>query len=288
MATTPRPIESPGLAGGASPLTRLVRNGALSLGALGCALALSACSPSGDTGQATSAPEQTAATAPASENSAESDGASQASDAPAALSEQDEQAALAAAQQAFDAYFVSPDDTRKQELAAAIDGYFKGEFPEIEETGAVEPCTLTELGVDPMEVVDFLYDGVGFYESDGIEVSVLGDTLAEVSFPVQMHDIHRLYNELDEKADAVVTDLTAQGETSQEALRASLAQLVRDELVAVAQDDTYGWSWMSVKCLVTKNGDAWEAQPTGTPENLTSLEHSWKQLFYAFDYTDDV
>lgn len=193
-----------------------------------------------------------------------------------------------AAQQAFDAYFISPDDTRKQKLTGAIDNYFKGELSEMDETGAVEPCTLTELGVDPMEVVNFLYDGVSFYDSGEPEVSFLSDTQAMVSFSVQMHDKDRLYNELDEHMDTVISDLTTQGVTSQEELRAGLAQAIRDELVAVTQDERYGWAYKEVSCLVTKSGDTWEAQPTEAPENSGSLERNWKYLFYAFDYTDDI
>lgn len=289
MVKSPQPATSGRV--GTSSLARLVRTGALSLGALGCALALSACSPSGDTGQTTPQTTNTptaSTSASTPESTEETTGAAQSTDGATAASEQDEQAVRDAAQQTFDAYFISPDDTRKQELATAIDGYFKGELPEMDETGAVEPCTLTELGVDPMEIVDFLYDGVSFYDSEGAEVSFLSDTQATVSFPVQMHDKDRLYNELDEHVDAVIADLTAQGKTSQDALRAGLAQAIRDELVAVAQDDDYGWAYKGVSCLVTKNGDTWEAQPTEGPENSGSLERDWKYLFYAFDYTDDI
>lgn len=240
----------------------------LAVGAVG----LTACS-AGGSDEGSSAGEGTP------ETSAPATSGSEGSEATA----QDEDAVRAAAQPAFEEYFLHPSDQHKQEMAASADEFFKVELPELtEDNPLVGEWTLTDIGIDPLDVVNWIYSSVTLDGPDA-EVTFSDDgAQAKATYSISLNDKATLYNYLDEEFDTALANLQAQGSPSEDAVKSCLAQTVRDAMTGALSPDSEDQDYAGVVVTVQRDGNSWKADGE-TDSNLQSM---WKSRLGLFDFTD--
>lgn len=219
--------------------------------------------------------------------------------------EQDEQAVIDAVQGVIDEYLLNPSDELKQQLAAKADKNFKQESPTFREDGALDGgVSLTDVGVDPMDVVNWMFKDLYLDEdadsSDDVtsqyKVEFKSDTEAVVSFMVVSNDWINLYNELDEKIDEMdAADITpsAVGDAVRAAMEECDAPAAERAFRSGATDavlnDKATWlDFTDFSCVVKYENGAWKAEPTEqVPGQSNSFKEWWDVQFDdAFDFTD--
>ena len=198
---------------------------------------------------------------------------------------QDEDAVRAAAQPVFEEYFLHPSDQHKQEMAASADEFFKVELPNLtEDNPLVGEWTLTDIGIDPMDVVNWIYSCVMLDDPNAEgEVTFSDDgAQAKAAYLISLKDKATLYNYLDEELDTALAALQAQGSPSEDAVKACLTQTIRDAMTGALSPDAENKDYTEVVVTVQRDGNSWKADGE-TDSNLQSM---WKSRLGLFDFTD--